>query len=184
VSISTVTVGGNEYPTYATVAEADALLLVDSSRSATWAAATAEAKAARLAEATRLLGELCWLGEPVSPPDRWPRTGMLDRDGEPLPSDDVPPEVELATARLAADLVLAAGGGLSPASNQKKVVAGPVSVEFFAAQAAQRYTDELGQTLGHLVCPGSLPGMSDPPSVPASSEAWQYQGCWPPRWFC
>jgi hypothetical protein len=183
VSISTVTVGGNEYPVYATVAEADALLLVDSARSAGWDPLADEVKAARLAEATRLLDELCWLGEPASPPARWPRTGVLDRDGEPVPDSGVPPELELAAARLAADLATAAGGGLSPASNQKKVVAGPVSVEFFSAQEARRFTDELGQTLGHLVCPGSLPGMPTPGPLPAASEAYQYSDCWPERWF-
>jgi hypothetical protein len=177
MSLAYVTVGGSLYLVYCTVAEADGLLAVDSRRAAAWAAASADAKGARLAEATRLLDELPWAGTAVSPPQRFPRAGLLDRDGSPLPDDEVPPDVELACAQLAADFLAAPGGVLVPGRNVKRVKAGPVETEFFSPTEAERVPSEALVLLGYLLVSdaGDVAG----PVVPAGAEA--YVTTW---WTC
>jgi len=177
VSISTVVISGNAYTVYASVTEADAILLVDSRRASAWSALLVDAKAARLAEATRLLDELRWRGSPTVPGQRFPRTGLTDLDGVPVTDSDVPSEVEYACAQLAADLTIAGESAVSGGSNIKRVEAGAVVVEFFEAVNAEVTPPEYLKALAHML---RSSGTYDPGT--AFGE-W-VSSCWtPPEFF-
>ena len=111
MSLSTIDVGGLEYPVYATLGEADAYLIIDPVLGTVWASLTGEPgeiqKEKHLAAATRRLDELPWAGErtTATQTSEWPRTGLTDDQGNDLPDDAVPVELERAAILLAASLV-------------------------------------------------------------------------------
>lgn len=111
-----VQINGNNYDVYADVAFADEYLAGDMVRDATWSALDAGVKPKALVSATRLLLRLDW------------------RAGQPPAYDDVPLEVQQATAMLAADIALkpTLGDNAASGSNIKAVGAGSARVEFFA----------------------------------------------------
>lgn len=136
MSISTITINAVNYTAYASVAEADAYLAVDPSRSAGWAALTDDQKGANLVAATRRLDLLKFSGEKVggqAQQNQWPRTGATC-DGEAVDTgSDVPTDVENATILMAGSITLDAtnaDAGTS-GSNIKSVGAGSARVEFF-----------------------------------------------------
>lgn len=111
-----ITIGGNDYPSFASVAYADEYLAADIVRAATWEALATDAKGRALVSATRMLLTMPWCEGPPDP--------TVDQD-EPVPS---------VTAMLAADL--AANPELfadaSGNSNIKRAKAGSAEVEFFS----------------------------------------------------
>lgn len=117
----TIALGGNDYPSYASVAEADASLAVDVFRAVGWATRDASAKARGLVSATRLMQFMPWCAPAPDAEDAGPLDPIL---------------VEVTSA-LAADLlakpalVVNAGGN----SNIKSAKAGSAQVEFFAPVA-------------------------------------------------
>ena len=139
MSRTTITVGGNEYISYASVAEADIALAVDPTRMIAWAALTEVFKGIRLIAATNRLDLLRWQGEKaggVSQLNQWPRSGLVYRDGESLPDDVIPPEIERATILLAGSIASTpAHSNVGTSSTAtKRVKAGSAEVEFFHRQ--------------------------------------------------
>lgn len=134
MTLTTLTIGANDYQSYASLAEADAFLAVDPTRSAAWAALTDDQKRGNLVAATRRLDLLSFSGEKTDPAQttQWPRTGATCRDTE-IADDAIPPELQNATALLAGSITLSAAtanAGTS-GSNIKRAGAGSAAVEFF-----------------------------------------------------
>lgn len=113
----TITISGNNYPSYITVADADAYLAADFQRAAAWAALDPDVKGQLLVTATRLLQRLCWAAGAA--PD--------------VDDPDLPPAVAEATALMAADIANdpALGDSAATGTNVKRAKAGSAEVEFF-----------------------------------------------------
>lgn len=114
--MASVTIGSNNYPSYSSVADADAYLAGDAIRAASWALRNADAKARGLVTATRILQALAWCS---TAPD----------------VDNPPPVVVDVTALLAADglanpRVFSNPSGSLP-RGVKSASAGKAAVEFF-----------------------------------------------------
>lgn len=111
-----ITLGGKDYPSFASVEFADDHLAADMVRAPVWDALDDDGKKRALITATRKMLTLPWCGTAPDP--------TVDQD-EPIPS---------VTAELAADLVanpdLAADA--SGNSNIKRAKAGSAEVEFFS----------------------------------------------------
>jgi len=121
--MASVTIGTTDYPSYSSVADADAYLAADAVRAAAWALRNPDAKGRGLVTATRLLQALAWCGT--------------------VPDVDDPPAVVVdVTALLAADglanpRLFSNPSGAIP-KGVKSAQAGKAAVEFFGpfAQAA------------------------------------------------
>lgn len=134
---------------YGTVAGADAY---HSARgNAAWAAATEQAKEEALARASAYIDgigtQLPTTGCVLSFPGRkaggrsqalqWPRTGAVDRSGDPIPDGEVPREIEQATYE-GALRELVKPGSLNPdyiaSMAIKRAKVGPLETEFFGPE--------------------------------------------------
>ena len=135
MSLSTLTVNGTDYVSYASVAEADSHLAVDPVRSAAWAALTPEAKMVNLVAATNRLDLLNWAGRRTggaTQANAWPRKGLQYEGGEAVGESDIPRDIERAAALLAGTIAAtpaAAEAGTS-GSSVERVRAGSVEVEY------------------------------------------------------
>lgn len=114
--MASVTIGTNTYPSYASVAEADAYLGGDAIRATAWALRNADAKGRGLVTATRILQSLAWCGT--------------------VPDVTAPPAVVLdVTALLAADGLANSKVFTNPSGalprGVKSASAGKAAVEFF-----------------------------------------------------
>ena len=139
MSLTQIRIGSStvDYDSYASVDEADEYLVVDPVLRATWDAESADGKGIALISATRHLDSLVWAGAKADADQetQWPRSGLLDRDGQTLDSGTVPDEIEQATILLAGDLAqdpaaLTADG---EAEVQREQV-GPKAVSYFWRQ--------------------------------------------------
>lgn len=134
MSLVTIIIGGNDYISYASVAEADEYLAVDPTRSAAWAALTDDQKGGNLVAATRRMDLLNFSGEKVSATqeNQWPRNNATC-NGNPVPNTGVPIQLENATILKAGTITIDGGsadaGGSG--SNIRRVQAGSAQVEFF-----------------------------------------------------
>lgn len=103
---------------------------------ASWAAATEPNREAALMLATRLLDAMpqAWTGAAVDAVQalRWPRIGMLSRNGFAIATDAIPAELRDATAEFARRLIAADSTGNNDVINQfiTGVKAGSVQVSF------------------------------------------------------
>lgn len=136
MTITVLNIGGVNYNSYASVAEADARIAVDPTRATAWAALAIAVKEANLVAATYRLDLLIWQGEKTggaSQINKWPRTGVVYPDGTPVTTTDVPLEVQDATSLLAGSITLSAknANAGSSGSNIKRVKGGSAEVEFF-----------------------------------------------------
>ncbi|TEB83700.1 DnaT-like ssDNA-binding protein [Pseudomonas aeruginosa] len=131
---------------YGTVAGADAYH--QARGNAAWAAAAEADKEAALARASAYIDGLgtqqpvsgCVLVFPGKKAGgraqalQWPRAGAVDRDGGPIPADEVPREVEQATYEAALRELLKPGS-LNPdyvaTTAVKRAKVGPLETEFF-----------------------------------------------------
>lgn len=128
--MATVTIGGTDYDTYATVAEADEYLAADFTATA-WRAETDEDQKSRaLVTATRLLDRQTWPGEKADEfqPLAWPRTGVTGYDDY-----EVPQAVIDACCLLAKYIHEGSTLETSPttANNTKRLKAGSAEIEYF-----------------------------------------------------
>lgn len=136
MTITVLTISGNSYNVYASLAEADARLLVDPVRSETWEALKNDERRKRLVAAKYRLDLLDYIGTKTggnSQVDKWPRTGVTYKDGEAVSTIEVPLEIQDANILIAGDIAIdsdAADAGTS-GSNIKRVKAGSAEVEFF-----------------------------------------------------
>lgn len=119
-------------------------------------------KNASLVQASFLLdSNFDWMGSVTDQSQelRWPRTGVFDRDGRPIPSDTVPKELNQAVALMA--LHLSSAGGISTVStNLKSLKVGPISLsmdsdESISSQVIPKMIVSLLNSLGFYV------GLSD-----------------------
>lgn len=134
MTLTTLTLGANNYISYASVAEADAYLAADPVRGATWAGLTNDQKIINLVASTRRMDLLDYSGTKVSATQEreWPRTGATC-DGTPVTDTDVPIQLQDATILNAGSIAIDptnANQG-SSGSNVKRVQAGTAQVEFF-----------------------------------------------------
>lgn len=131
-SIPTTGTSGNSY---ATIAEADAFLdnLIDAGP--LWLSVDPDSKARALLHATILLDNQCWIGTKTADSNtlEWPRTGVTDADGNAIDENTVPDQIVNGTIRLAYELSQdpTLASQQNTGSNDKKYVAGSVSIEFF-----------------------------------------------------
>ena len=140
MSLAQLTIEGrtDQYPSYATVDEADEYLAVEPTYTAAWAAidtAGNNTKKIYLIAATRYLDGLLWAGDKaVATQDtQWPRSGLTDRDGNDVAAGAVPTAIEQAVILLAADLSLDSEA-LSTDAAEDNVASeriGPKSVSYF-----------------------------------------------------
>lgn len=147
MSLTTITIGGVDYVSYATLAEANARLAVDPVRSAAWSALTDDQKGINLVAGTNRLDLLDWEGEKAggaTQENAWPRTGVTYKDGTAVPDDEVSHGVEVATILLAGTISLtpATSGAGSSGSNIEEVQAGSARVKFFRPTAGKPLQDE------------------------------------------
>ena len=136
-----VTISGNTYPSYLSVAEADVFLEVEVNRRAAWQALSADDKTRMLVASTRRIDFFEFRGEKADPNQatKWPRQQGEQDD---LPPDavstgtDIPAPIEEATALLAGTIAISpsAAGVQHPDSDKeflKSVMAGSAKVEFY-----------------------------------------------------
>lgn len=152
MTISTITIGGNDYTSYASVAEANIFLAVDAARATTWAAKTDDEKGALLVQATRRLNVLPWGGSKTggdSQADAFPRTGLTYASGGSVATDEVPQSVEDATILIAGDIALDSDAGevSTSGSNVKSVKGGTAEVQFFRRSDGVALQDETAYAL-------------------------------------
>lgn len=132
------TPGGANANSYLTVAEANAYMesrLFTTGWPATDAGADLDTKERALKWATRTIdANVCFVGAASTSTQalKWPRTGMLDKNGFAIPSDVVPQDLKNATAELAlrlirSDLTLGSEVGVQGIT---KIKAGPVELQF------------------------------------------------------
>jgi hypothetical protein len=131
--VGSVTINSNTYPIYGTNARAneymDGRLGVDD-----WPA-TADDQNKALVQARRWLDRQSWCPEPTDPAQTtaWPRTGLTDKEGEPVATTTVPLEVEFAQYELALELAAdpTAADTAVVQSNAKRLKAGSAEIENF-----------------------------------------------------
>ena len=132
---------GNGYPSYASVAEADAYLIADVELAVDWLALSAVEKVQRLVSATRRLDRLKWRGERAggaSQATAWPRSGLQYPGGGAVGSDAPPDEIEDVAILLAGDLsfdLAATAGGRE--EQVRSLTAGRIQESFFFEQLSQ-----------------------------------------------
>ncbi len=140
--------GGTEFNVYGTQAAAT-IYFTGSPNAAVWNALDADAQARLMVQATRLFERLLWDGSKVAEDQvlAFPRTGLTDRNGMPLPTDAVPTIVEEAAYELA--LILNSSTDVlnkpTTGTNVKRLKAGSVEIENF------RPTDTTSTRLPQIV---------------------------------
>ncbi len=100
--------GVTDATSYVSVEEADDIITMNIHASASWAALVDGDKEKLLAWASRYLDERTrWFGTKAVPASalRWPRVGVIDRDGIELSSTMVPRQLKIATAEMARYLI-------------------------------------------------------------------------------
>lgn len=143
MSLTTITIDGNDFISYASVAEADVALSVDPTRKAAWDLITDEAKGVNLVAATQRLDSLPWRGSKAggaSQANAFPRTGLTYEDGSAVADDIAPYNLEYATILLAgsitSDITHSSQGTPLPAGI-RRVKAGSAEVEFATGLVAR-----------------------------------------------
>jgi hypothetical protein len=151
MSISTITINSVDYTSYASVIEANEYLAVDPVRMSQWDTLDADQKGSNLVAATRRLDQLNWEGLKVAPSQEnaWPRSGVTDKEGNPVSSTGVPLDLENACILLAGSIALdsAASQAGGSGSNIKSVGAGSARVDFFRPTDGVALSDETAFSL-------------------------------------
>jgi len=134
--VAIITIGGNDFSVYETVAEIDVYASAAVGDAATaWNAADPIAKPPPAVSASRLLDRQTWQGAKTDPTqaEAFPRTGLYYIDGTPVPSDVVPQQVLDANSELAMDLLSGAAVQTDPSTQQqtRRLKAGSVEIEYF-----------------------------------------------------
>lgn len=136
MTVSTITISTTDFSSLVSVAEADAYLLASLELSAVWSAASTTTKSSAVVTATRMLDRIKWVGSKTSAaqPLSWPRSGVVDEEGEDVADDEVPQAVEDACCLLAGRLVASPGLSSGVSGSVSQVTTGNVSVTFGRAQ--------------------------------------------------
>ena len=108
MSLTTFTIDGNDYQSYASLDEANKRLAVDLTRKATWNdLPDDEAKETHLVNATDVLDRIRWKGKKadVNQVNQFPREGIVI-DDVPVPNDVIPFGIEQGTILLAGNITV------------------------------------------------------------------------------
>lgn len=107
---------------------------------ATWTGADADKEAAIRRASQHISSAYKWSGYPVRYRDQafgWPRSGVYDGDNYPVPSDEVPPEIQQAVAMVALE-ELTTPGSMAPRFVASEALTrekyGPVEFEYASAR--------------------------------------------------
>lgn len=136
MTIDIVTIDDVDYIAYATATEANDRMKVDPVRGPSWNALDQrEQDVLRVASAFRL-DLLSYKGEQTggaTQVNQWPRKGVTYPDGTPVPDNDVPVEVGIASILMAGTIALTpeASGSGNRDDNTKRLKAGSAEIEFF-----------------------------------------------------
>ena len=138
--METITIGGNDYDSYASVAEADAYLAVDPVRKTAWTAKSVDDKGGLLVAATRRMDLLSF------DESKWEYAdaAAAASDGATPPDALRDATILLAGTAAATPSATQAGGSVS---NRKRVQAGSASVEFFRSTKGVALPDETAWAL-------------------------------------
>jgi hypothetical protein len=137
MTIATITISGNNYISYASVAEANVFLVTDPVRATIWNTLTVDQKGINLVAATRRLDGFRYKGEKTGADNvqdnQFPRTGLVYPDGTDVGTTEIPYDIEIATILLAGTIAsnAEAAQATDSSSNIKKVKAGSAEVEYF-----------------------------------------------------
>lgn len=157
-----ITIGAVAWTVYESSANADAYQL--SRPGTTWPVGSSAAKDASLVAATRWLNEQRWQGVETTPAPAgptvlaWPRTGIVDKNGNAIPTNVIPFEIiwgyyELAMALLADPTILSNQYGT--ASNIKRVKGGTAEVTFFRPLGGTRLPTPVADLISQYMDLGS-----------------------------
>lgn len=131
--VSTVTLNSNTYPIYGTLARAAEYF--DIHLDTTFIAANTTNRTKSLVLARRWLDRQAWLGTltVASQPTSFPRTGISDKEGNPVDPTLVPLGIEFAEYELALILLKdpTKFNNANTSNNTKKAKAGEAEIEFF-----------------------------------------------------
>ena len=141
--------------TYINEADADTYFTY-ALHSAEWDAATTATKEKALVTATRMIDRQAWQGSRYADPQdlAFPRTDLVDLDGEEVDEITVPTAVLNATCELGMAMIASAAVQTvaDTAEAWKRVEAGPVKAERFDNQqagAASRFPTIIDELIGH-----------------------------------
>lgn len=130
---------------------------LDTLRSSRWTAVDVNTKSAALIDATRYLDRLNWIGTKTSSaqPLAWPRSGVVDKEGNVVDGGTVPSFIKEATyevaLRLAEDPSIIDNFSNQTGDNTKRVKAGDVEAEFFRPVEGSPVFDWLLPLLSHYL---------------------------------
>lgn len=144
---------------YCDEATADAYHLTRLNSTA-WSSATTADKESALKTATRRLEDEDWKGQKADDLSvnslRWPRALVENADGQILPSDSVPLNIQHATAELALELLKAAADESSTASESptSEIKVGPITLKLDTDKEVEgASTVELSGDVEALIAP-------------------------------
>ncbi|PCI54159.1 MAG: hypothetical protein COB36_10735 [Alphaproteobacteria bacterium] len=113
-----------------------------------WAAADVYSRNKALTTATRILDGMAWCGLKSDSANslRWPRSGVLDKDGYTLSSSTIPSFLEQATADLALDLLVEDASKANPQAIAplKKAKLGALEAEWAVSEPEEENTIQSG----------------------------------------
>ena len=152
----TVTIAGNTYAVYDTQANAVKYLAASlAPQAVAFIAASTTQQAQALVLATRFFDRQQWQGTPVTPPAidtqiAWPRTNVIDGNGNAVDSSTVPDPIIKGCFELAA--ILLARPGLQDQANADPQVAstssGGTTVNLFRAERIGRFPKVVQELVG------------------------------------
>ncbi len=158
-----VTIQGTTFDIYGTEAGADDYMKARWGSEA-WADADAADRRQTLVSATRMIDRENWIGQKTvsSQPLEFPRTGLTDKDGNPVDSATVPLAVEEANYELAFALLNDATvqEADNTGSNVKRVKAGSAEVQFFRATDGAPFPTIANDLLKSFRDGGALAGVA------------------------
>lgn len=133
----------------------------------TWTDGEDDNKIIALVWATRLLDEQYdWVGEKISSTQalRWPRSGVIDRDGWEVDFDTIPQFLKNATAELARQLMTSDRFGTrdSAQAGIKSVKAGSVAVEFDSLDRIEVFPEAVDTMVSFYTTGSQLGGIEVP----------------------
>jgi len=151
--MATITISGNDFLTYSSLAEADTYFLGSTDLS-TWDGYTDAQKERGLVSATRLIDRQSWQGEKDDSEQSlsFPRSGLSDCAGNSISADDSLTYIVEASQLLALDL-LAGATVQTTGTNEnltKRLKADTVEIEYFRADQATntRFDKDVMELIG------------------------------------
>ncbi len=151
-SPATVTISSNTYNVYVDQATCAAYLAASLSVPAVgWSAAPSTQQAQAMVMAARMFDRQTWQGTQVpGSPLQWPRTNVVDKFGNAVPSSSIPQDIINGFCELAAQLFSdpALQDQLSSRWNIQSFNGGPATVTYFHPQQGDRFPMVVQELVG------------------------------------